>query len=411
MLDASINIVFDMRRKMKVKIRLLSCVTGCREDDMPGKEAKQRPPSPLAGALKAYREAHKFTQEQLAALLDEDPRQIRRWENNETALPDIHHLKKIADQLGIPYEHLGIAPSLYIPLSLEHINSTIDRIWFLIGEGRISEAYGIAENLAQNAVHHMDGNRYTDSFFQSFARLYHAAAHATSLHVRSEEVGRALYYYQQMEYFARQAKDDTLINVSLTYQGDMHRRKGDMTRAISILEAARDTTPNADQAARGNNLQLLARSYVRVNRLQDVETLLKQSEELAYASREQLPDGTHSQFHVAHVYEEFAKSYDVLGKPQKALDYVEKAEQAHTLTKSVEILLKVARAEILIHDGDLRNGEPLAVEAALYTREHGHYRRLERLYALKRFVNEQMLRYGKTELALSEALEGNIVDR
>jgi hypothetical protein len=91
---------------------------------------------------------------------------------------------------------------------------------------------------------------------------------------------------------------------------------------------------------------------------------------------------------------------------QLALDYVNKSENTRPPTKSSEILLKVARAEILIHTGDLRNGEPLAVEAALYSREHGHYRRLERIYAIKRYLNQQILSYGKTELALSEALEG-----
>ena len=79
---------------------------------MRGKDAKLRPPSALARALKAYRERHKYTQEELAALLDADPRQIRRWENNETSLSDIQQLKKIADRLGIPYQDLGIAPSV-----------------------------------------------------------------------------------------------------------------------------------------------------------------------------------------------------------------------------------------------------------------------------------------------------------
>jgi len=213
-----------------------------------------------------------------------------------------------------------------------------------------------------------------------------------------------------MEYFARQAKNDTLINISLTYQGDMQRRKGDISRAIMLLEAARDTTSRVDQAAKGNNMQLLARSYLRAKRINEFESALKQSEELAHATSQQ-PKSTGNQFHLAHVYEEYAKGYDTLGRTQKALDYVNLAEKSQVLIRSVEILLKVARAEILIHSGDLRNGEPLAVEAALYTKEHGHYRRLERIYAVKRFVNLQMLKYGKTELALSEALEGKIEDR
>ena len=377
---------------------------------MPGRDAKPRPPSALSRALKAYREVHKFTQEELAAILGEEPRQIRRWENNETALPDIRQLKKIADRLGIPYEHLGIAPSIYIPLSLEHINSTVDRIWSLIDEGRINEAYAIAENLVREATNQIEARKQDTAFFYTFARMYHAAAHATSLSVRTDEVGLAIYYYQQMEYFARQAKDDTLSNISLAYQGDMQRRKGDISRAITFLEAARDTTPHADKAARGNMLQLLARSYLRAKRIEEFKSSLKQSEDLAHEISQQVRS-TGNQYHLAHVYEEYAKGYDTLGRTQEALDYIDLAEKSQTLTKSVEILLKVARAEALIHSGDLRSGEPLAVEAAIYTREHGHYRRLERIYALKRYVNQQMLKYGKTELALSEALEGKIDER
>ena len=91
---------------------------------------------------------------------------------------------------------------------------------------------------------------------------------------------------------------------------------------------------------------------------------------------------------LTHVYEEYAKGYDHLKKWQLALDYIDKAEKTRKPTKTSEILLKVARAEVLIHSGDLRNGEPLAVEAALYSRKYGHYRRLERIYALKRYINQ-----------------------
>jgi hypothetical protein len=40
--------------------------------------------------------------------------------------------------------------------------------------------------------------------------------------------------------------------------------------------------------------------------------------------------------------------------------------------------------------------------------KHGHYRHLERLYAIKRYLNRQSFNYGKAERALGEALEGPI---
>jgi transcriptional regulator with XRE-family HTH domain len=379
--------------------------SGKRGYSMARKEQQQKPPSPLSQALKIYRDRHKFSQEELASLLYVEPRTLRRWENSETILTDVNELKRIADRLGIPHEHLGVAASIYIPLSAEHINTTVNHVWSLIDEARISEARAIAENLVREAYHQISTS--DPVYLHAFARMYHAMAHATSTSVRTEEVGQAIYYYQQMEYFARLLKDNTLINISLSYQGDMYRRKGDIPKALTLLEAARDTTPGADEAARGNNMQLLARSYLRAERLTDFDTAIKTSEALTYEVSKQ-ERSTGNQYHLAHVYEEYAKAYGTLGKTQEALDYVDLAQKSQLLTKSVDILLKVARAEILIYSGDIRNGEPLAVEAAIYTREHGHLRRLERIYALKRLINRQMLRYSKAELALSEALEGPI---
>ncbi len=369
---------------------------------MPGRDAKPRPPTALARALKIYREQHKFTQEELAAILDEDPRQIRRWENGETQLTDVQELKRIADRLGIPYEHLGVAASIYVPITLEKINTMVDRIWALIDEARIGEAHAIAENLILEASQR---TRTSDTqFLRALARMYHAAAHAASLSVRTDEVGQAIYYYQQMEYFAQQLKDDTLLNISLAYQGDMLRRKGDMSRAIIWLERARDTTPQADAAAHGNGLQLLARTYLQAKRLDSFDTTIKEAEDLAYAINQQ--NNSVRIYNLSYVLEEYAKSYCRLGKTQLALDYAERAEKARVPTKSSEILLKVARAEILVREGDLRNALPLATEAAIYSREHGHNRRLERIYAIKRYLHQQTTKYGKAEWELDEALEG-----
>lgn len=372
------------------------------------KKQESRLITPLGLALKIYRDKHHFTQEQLADLLEEDPRQIRRWENNETSLKDIYQLKRIADRLGIPYEHLGIATSIAIPLSVEQINQRVDQVWSLIDDSRISEARVAAENLLREVSPQLALQE--PLYIRAFTRMYHVAAHAASLNSRTEEVAQAIFYYEQMEYFARLLKDDTFLNISLAYHGDMLRRKGDIAHGIEYLEAARDTTPRADASSSGNAMQLLARSYMRGHQVQDFDTAIKNAENRAYEVLEQEVSAqnrsTGNQFCLCHVYEEYAKGYDSLRNWQLALDYVNKSEKARPPTKSSEILLKVARAEILIHSGDLQNGEPLAVEAALHSRKQGHYRRLERIYALKHYLNQQVLRYSKTELAFSEALEG-----
>jgi tetratricopeptide (TPR) repeat protein len=319
-------------------------------------------------------------------------------------------LKTIADRLSIPYEHVGIAPSLYIPLTLEQINTGVDRIWLLIDEGRINEAHAIAEHLVQQATHQFVVTKQDAAFLRTFARLYHAIAKTTSASVRSDNVGQALYYYQQMEYFARQLKDETLLNLALINQGNMQRRKGDLPRALALLEGARETTPRAEQAARGKMQQFLARCYLRTNRRDEFESALKEAEASAHAMGYQARI-TDTWFRLAYVYEEYASSYAILGRTHEALEYVDHAEKAHPLSKSVEVKLKLARAEALFRAGDISSGMPLAVEVAIYYREHGHNRNLERISALKRYMRQQMLSYGKAEAVLTEVLEGTCHER
>lgn len=359
---------------------------------------KQKSPSLVQHELKAYRTSHNLTQEQLSSMLEVEPRTLRRWESGETVLSDIFELKHIADRLGIPYEHLGVAFSG--ALDLEELDAGISNVWSLIQEGLIGEARVSAESMVRRVQQNQDTGDKT--FLGRLPYLYHAAAHSTSLNVRTEEVEQAIYYYKQMEYFSRLINDTRLLNISLTYLGDMYRRKGNISQALSYLESAQNI-PQVGTAALGNNMQLLARSYLRANRIKEFDFALKRSEDLAQELIEIEPS---TQYHLTHVYEEYAKSYVALGRTQEALDYVDLAEKYSPRTKSVEMLLKVARAEALVYSGDVRNGEPLAVEAAIYTREHHHRRRLERIYLMKRYINRKMIELGKMEHALSEALEG-----
>jgi transcriptional regulator with XRE-family HTH domain len=372
------------------------------------RRATQRTPSALGQALKLYRQRHKFTQEDLGALLDEDARTIRRWENDETPLTDIHALRRIADRLGIPYHQLGLAATLEASLSLGEIEAGVARLWTLADEDRVNEAHAVGVNLVAAAAQERPAGAAPT--LRAYAHLYQAVAYVTSMRVRSEQADEPIYFYHQMEGFARALGDDGLLNVALTYQGDMYRRKGDLAHAMTFLEAARDTTPGADDAARGNALQLLGRTYVLADKFREADTALKASEDLALKIGEQ-NTSTGKQFHLPHVYEEFAKTYDAMGEPQQALDYVDRAERAQPLTTATGMLLKVARGEILIHSGDLRNGVPLIVAAALHSRAHGNQRRLERVYFLQRYLNREIRQRARAESEISEALEGDLSER
>jgi transcriptional regulator with XRE-family HTH domain len=373
------------------------------------RRAKPRAPTALGQALKLYRQQHGFTQEALGALLEEDPRTIRRWENDEVPLTDVHALRRVADRLGLPYQSLGLSAALGAPLPPEEIEAAVARLWRLADGDRVLEATAVGENLVAAAA--AQGRLGADApTLRAHAHLYQVVAYVASNRVRSEHAEEPIAFYRRMEDFARALGDDALLNVALTYQGDMWRRKGDFARAITLLEAARDATPGADDAARGNALQLLARAYVGAGKTREADPALRAAEALALKIGEENAS-TGGRFHLTHVYEEFAKTADTLGQTQQALDYVDRAAKARALTTAATTLLTLARGEILVHSGDLGAGVPLVAAAARASRERGNQRRLERIHTLQRWITREIGRYGRAELEISGALEGDISDR
>ncbi len=367
------------------------------------KQPKQRISTPLGNALVEYLQKHNMQQQPLADYLSIDIRTLKRWISGDTILRDIHELKRMANLLSVDPESLVIA-TLNIPPTPEQIDTAVDRAWSLINEARISEARALIEKLVLDTV-----PSDNPILLRSLIRAYHATAFAASLNVRTNEVSQAIYHYKKMEELARVVGDDTYLNIALSYQGDMLRRRGDMNEAIEYLEEARDMTPQADTSARGNGIQLLGRAYFSAGDIKAFEYAMGQAKDLSYAV-DLRTGSTALQFHPGTVYEEYGKSYGRIGKVQQALDYIDLAEKERAPTKTSEILMKVARAEILIRSGDIREGQPLAVEAANYSRAHGHYRRLERIYSLKRYLSQQAMKYSKAEMAISEALEGPTED-
>lgn len=358
----------------------------------------------LSHVLKEYRKEHELSQEKLASDLGVEPRTLRSWEN-EHPTNKVSELRRIADLLGIPPERLGLAASIYVPRTPQQVEEVVEHIWDLMHELRIIEARNVLDKLLQDVSYQ---TRTGDPAMQlALAHVYHVAGYVASMSSRTSEVPRAVHYYHQMEEVSRELNDQTLLNTALSYQGDMYRRKGDMEKAITYLEAARDLTPLADPAARGNAIQLLGRAYLSAQNVPGFEYAMAQAEDLGHQIDAQV-NSIHGHYNLGTVYEEYAKSYASLGQTQKALDYADLTEAALPQTKNNEVLLMVVRAEALIHGGELDLGKPLAIEAARMSRMQGHQRRLERLYKLRKYMHEQSLQLAKTEMELSEALEGPI---
>lgn len=358
----------------------------------------------VSRTLKDYRKIHGMTQEHLAEVLGIDPRTLRMWEK-EHPPESVRELRRISDLLGIEPERLGLVASLYVPKTAEQVEEVVDRVWSLMDEVRVSEALAIIEHLVQDLRTQITSE--DPLLLRSFAHALHIAGYVASMQARTSEVPLAIAHYHELESVARSINDATLLNIALAYQGDMYRRLGDMQKAIPYLEAARDTTPGANSAARGNGLQLLGRSFMLKRDMYGFERAMAEAEELA-SNIDPATNSIHGHFNPGTIYEEYAKSYAAMGKTQKALEYVKRAKANLPRTPNNKVLLMIVRAEALIYGGEIESGQSLAIEAARLSRMQGHQRRLERIQNIKRYLHQQSLTFGKAEMELDEALSGPV---
>src|SRR5437588_7635212 len=353
---------------LQAQIVAMLCCWDTRKEIKRGQNVAVQQPKPIpsfAGQfLKDYRKAHNLSQEQLAYDLSMEPRTLRSYENGERQLNNINELRRIADVLGIEPERLGIASSLYIPRTPEHIEEVITHVWSLVQESRLQESLTSIKRLTQNLQTQITTE--DPRLLRSLARAHHAAGYVISEATRASESYEAILHYEQMETIARTLNDHTLLNIALTYQGDMYRRLGNPTQAITYLEAARDTTPQADSAAKGNGIQLLGRAYLRVvlagnaERMKDFDRAMAKAEELAYTF-DPTASSTQGHYGPGMVYEEYGRSYTDLGQTHKAMEYLERAQSTLPSTKFWELLAMISRAIVLIKDGELQTGVQLAI--------------------------------------------------
>lgn len=354
-------------------------------------------------ALKEYRKAHSLTQEQLAGELYMEPRTYRAYENGEYPLTNINELRRIADLLGIEPERLGIASPVHIPYNTEEIEAVIEHVWNLVDVSRLQEARNTIERFLQNLRTQIATE--DKEVLRSFARAYHAAGYVVSEATRASESYTAILHYEQMEAIARTLNDDTLLNIALTYQGDMFRRLGSINKAITYLEAARDTTPQADSAARGNGIQLLARAYLRQGELGQFERAMAEAEALA-STFDPATSSTQGHYCLGTVYEEYGRSYTDLGQTHKALEYLDRAQGALPPTKFWELLVMTSRAEALVKGGEYRVGVQMAIEAAKQIQAAGIQRYMDRIYGIQQYLDRLTREIGQFTLPLRELLDG-----
>lgn len=357
----------------------------------------------LSQALTEFVKKTGMKQIDLAEYLNVSERTVRRWKNGEDKVTDVQELKRLADLLGVEPERLGVVSSVHLPLSLDQIDKALSHVWALVARARNYEARICGEKVIRDL--RLQITREDNELLVRLAKAHHVTGYVTSLNTHTSELHKAIEHFAQMEEIARIIKDDTLLNLALTYHGDMLRRGGEIEEAIAFLEAARDTTPLADVSAKGNSIQLLGRAYIQKRDIDGFECALAEAERLVEEVKPET-DVTGGLYCRGTVLEEYGRSYGTLGDLQKSLDYLDKAEKQLPPSIRWKILLLTTRTVSLVRGGEYKAGGELAIEAAQMCRAYGNIRCLERVYSVQRYLDRLSKETAQISADIREALDG-----
>ncbi|MBV9690667.1 MAG: helix-turn-helix transcriptional regulator [Ktedonobacteraceae bacterium] len=352
----------------------------------------------IGQALRDYRKSYKLTQEQLAERLGVEPKTIIRWENGQP-LRSVEKLHHYADLLGISPITFGLQPLR--PRSPEEIDTVVAHGWGLLSQARYREARNTLETLLLDV--HIESD--DEILLRALAGAHYLAGQVVAETVRTDEVAKAINYFQTLQDIARQINDDTWLNVALTYQGDMFRRAGEISKAVAISEGARDNTPQAHALAQGNNAQLLARIYVVQGNMRNFEQEMRRAEDIAAAGP---LEGITITYSLGTVYADWARMLAKQGKMQQALSYNQLAKQHFPQLPRWELFMKVIQSEAMVYGDELDEGLKIAKEAAHLALEQGDIRMLECIYAIRKYLRQQRVRFGRADDELGEMLEGQV---
>src|SRR5207249_10309692 len=97
-----------------------------------------------------------------------------------------------------------------------------------------------------------------------------------------------------------------------------------------------------------------------------------------------------------------------LGQMQRALEYIDKAEEELPATTRWSILLKTTRAVTLVRGGEYQAGGDLAIESAQLCRAYGNIRCLERVYGIQRYLERKSKEMARIGGDIREVLDGRL---
>lgn len=321
--------------------------------------------------LRRERQLRGWSQQKVAELVGTSEDVVSRWERGERKPSPFFQEKfcvlygKNAEELGFIQSHLNQSFTVITLVTdinqainerLDQAESIVNLAWEAWFASRPKQATREITKLLPNlekmiympltAIH---GLRTKELVIRC-----HGLLGATYLDALQNDV--ALYHYIQAHKFAEEIHDINLIVTYLALMGDVLRQQNDKATAISYMENARDQATKANQAALGHVLQLLAYTYGDIgNETAFEQTISEATDLLAFTGEGR--DTTKKEFIPFEVYEIRGKANRDLGKPLKALPYLELAEKslnkAESVTPRWHALLEISRGQAFCDAGDI----------------------------------------------------------
>ncbi|MBA2287538.1 MAG: hypothetical protein H0W02_18850 [Ktedonobacteraceae bacterium] len=130
---------------------------------------------------------------------------------------------------------------------------------------------------------------------------------------------------------------------------------------------------------------------------------MRESEELSL-SFDPKASSTRGHYSPGTVYEEYGRSYADLGMTDKAMGYLERAQENLPKTKFWELLIATSKAMALIKGDDMETGVKMAVKVTEEIKNVGILRYLDRIYLANKYLENLERRIGNVRKPLADVL-------
>ena len=323
-----------------------------------------------------------WSQQRVAAQLNTTEDMVSKWERGASK-PSPFYQEKLSHLYGVSVRELGLidVPDDDTQLVIATQITTLDQTM----RERLDQVESIL-NLAWEAwftANPKQAARETTRLLPGLERVIYTPYLSTyilraselairghgllgSVYLDSLQNDMALFHYTQAHKYAEEIHDKDLSITYLALIGDVLRRQNKKQEAIRYMEDARDKATKATSATQGHILQLLAYTYADTGNEPAFQQTIQQATDLLSFTGEGR-DAAKKEFNPFEIYEIQGKANRDLGKPLKAIPFLDAAEKSlaratTVVTPRFHALLAISRGQAFCDSGDLSIGIDLAMQ-------------------------------------------------